>query len=503
MNINLFKKYFFHSAAVHLPYHILLIFIVCLAAAGDLSAYNTHKVFFENTDHELDVFRIFGEEPGKTLVLIGGIQGNEPGGYLAADRFVETKLKKGNLIVVPRANFYSILMNDRGINGDMNRKFDKVNLDDKDGLIIEKLKELIKESDFLLNLHDGSGFYSPEWKSQNRNPKMYGQSIIADCDSFYSKRYKKDFKIGEMAVKICNRVNARIKNQDHHFIFHNHRTEKKDTAHREQRKSLTYFALTKHQIPAFGIETSKSITSKKSKVRYQTMIVKTFMDEFGIVEEENDISLPEPLMEYLLISINNGPPVAVYNNEELQIRKGDNIRIMHAEVNYQRGVSVNMVGQGSINDLKRDFIINNKTNVVVKKDSTQCGSITIIPGNNISIKTDGRNNQIAYLIVMINNQNFALSPEECKNIKKGDTLKILDLIPYNEDPNDYVVNFKGFVGTRKTNNGEDRGYIIDTSKKLLVKYSKKGNGKEYTIDVTKDEKLITRFYVNILDPSSI
>jgi hypothetical protein len=30
-------------------------------------------------------------------------------------------LKKGNLIVVPRANFYSIIMNDRGPNGDMNR----------------------------------------------------------------------------------------------------------------------------------------------------------------------------------------------------------------------------------------------------------------------------------------------------------------------------------------------------------------------------------------------
>ncbi len=499
MNDNLLNKSFFHIVSKYPLQFILLIFTICLTTVGDLSAYNTHKVFFKNTDHELNVYWVFGDEPGKTLVLIGGIQGNEPGGYLAADRFVETKLKKGNLIVVPRANFYSILFNDRGINGDMNRKFDKVKPDDKDSLIIEKLKDLIKESDYLLNLHDGSGFYSPVWKSSKRNPRMYGQSIIADCESFYSKRYNKNFNNSEIASRVCNQVNSKIKDRNHHFVFHNHRTSDKDTAHAEQRKSLTYFALTKHQIPAFGIETSKQISSKKSKIRYQTMIVNAFMDEFGIVEDETEISLPEPLMEYLLISINDGPSVAVYNKEKLQIRKGDKIKIMHAEVNYERGVSVNMVGQGSINDLQKDFFINKKTDIVVKKDSIQCGSISIIPGKNISIKTAVRNEQIAYLILRINNQNFALSPEEYKNIKKGDILKIIDLVPYNEDPANYVVNFKGFVGNRKRNDGEDRGYLIDSSRKLLVKYSKKGEGKVYPIDVTRDDKLITRFYVNILD----
>ena len=43
-------------------------------------------------------------------MLIGGIQGNEPGGFLSADLYADMSLEKGNLIVVPRANFNSIIL---------------------------------------------------------------------------------------------------------------------------------------------------------------------------------------------------------------------------------------------------------------------------------------------------------------------------------------------------------------------------------------------------------
>jgi len=82
------------------------------------------EVFLAHTDHELHVYRISGEQPGKTMMIIGGIQGDEPSGYITADIYADIHLRKGNLIVVPRANFYSILLNRRnGETGDMNRKF--------------------------------------------------------------------------------------------------------------------------------------------------------------------------------------------------------------------------------------------------------------------------------------------------------------------------------------------------------------------------------------------
>ena len=82
-----------------------------------------NQVYFPNTAYELNIYRIYGKKPGKTLMLIGGIQGNEPGGFLSADLYADMRLEKGNLIVVPRANFYSIILNRRGPHGDMNRKF--------------------------------------------------------------------------------------------------------------------------------------------------------------------------------------------------------------------------------------------------------------------------------------------------------------------------------------------------------------------------------------------
>ena len=39
-----------------------------------------HLVHFPNTVYELNIYKIYGKQPGKTLMLIGGIQGNEPGG---------------------------------------------------------------------------------------------------------------------------------------------------------------------------------------------------------------------------------------------------------------------------------------------------------------------------------------------------------------------------------------------------------------------------------------
>ena len=117
---------------------------------------------------ETTVYNLDGKEKGKTMLLIGGIQGDEPGGFLSADLYVDMSLSKGNLIVVPRANFQSILLNKRQENVDMNRKFADDVSESYETKVVGILKRLISESDILLNLHDGSGFYCKTWKSKQR-----------------------------------------------------------------------------------------------------------------------------------------------------------------------------------------------------------------------------------------------------------------------------------------------------------------------------------------------
>ncbi|MEI6126883.1 MAG: M14/M99 family metallopeptidase [Pseudomonadota bacterium] len=469
-------------------------------------AYNQHQVFFQNTEHELNVYRIYGEEPGKTLLIIGGMHGNEPGGYLAADLYVEMALKKGNLIVVPRANFISILMNGRELNGDMNRKFENVDSQDKDIAIIEKLKELIKESDFLLNLHDGTGYYSDMRVSDLRNPMKYGQSIIVDCETLPSQKYNTIFDLASMAQKVCERVNGEIKNSEHHFHFNNHRTASPDTMHKDQRKSATYFAVKQIEIPAFGIETSQNIPSPRDRVRYQTMVINLFMEEFGIIPENPGSALPDPIMKYLFVSVNEKRPIVVYNNETLFIEKGDSLSVIHVEGNYERGLTADICGLGSYNDLRQKLVITKETDIIVKKDNLNCGKVSIAfkePSETMtaerSIGQENKKTDIIYLILQVNAAKVALSPGEHKKVHKADNLVIKELITHPSEDAALKVNFRGFVGNPSVNDGEDRGYTINIGKDLIAKYSEKSAGKIYTIEVTKEGRPLAEFAVDIAD----
>lgn len=481
---------------------VLLMFVVL---PQDVRAYQQHQVFFQNTDYELNVYRIVGEQPGKTMLIIGGMQGDEPGGYLAADLYVEMTLRKGNLIVVPRANFCSILLNVRGVNGDMNRKFAQVSPEDRDLMIIQKLKELIAESDVLLNLHDGSGFYSPVWQSEKRNPLRYGQSVIADCERFVSQKYHTEINVGEIARAVCEQVNREIDNPDHHFHFNNHQTAAPDSPHKEQRKSATYFAMKQIEIPAFGIETSKEIPSARDRVRYQSMVINAFMQQFGIVPEHPSIALPDPVMKYLFVSVNNQRPVVVYNGETLYVNRGDTITVLHVEANYERGLSVNIEGIGTHNDYRQRITIDRETDITVKKDNLFCGRVAVAFGaaREQIAATDNQKQpstqcaSVKYLIMRVNGQRIALQPGEHQRIRRGDRLVIDDLITEPKGDASLKVNFRGFVGNQAVNDAEDRGYSIDTARDLISRYSEKSRGTTYTIEILRDGVRIAEFFVDI------
>ncbi|MDY6970773.1 MAG: M14/M99 family metallopeptidase, partial [Thermodesulfobacteriota bacterium] len=308
-------------------------------------------VYFPNTAYELNVYHIYGKQPGKTLMLIGGIQGNEPGGFLSADLYADMKLEKGNLIVVPRANFYSILLNSRGPHGDMNRKFAHEDATDSmEDKIVKILKKLIGESHYLLNLHDGSGYYYPEYIDKWRNPKRFGQSIIADFEEYKVPGTDRVINLGEMARKVIGEVNPLIKNELYRFHFNNTRTNEMDSPHSEQKKSATYYAITKHHIPAFGVESSKFLPTIDLKVRFHNMVINAFMKLFGIIPAYPGFILDPPVLKYLVVSINGQTQSVIKDNHSLLLRPGDSIHVSHIEANYERGLSLDILGYGDLND---------------------------------------------------------------------------------------------------------------------------------------------------------
>lgn len=492
-----------------------ILFLIFLAENGFCKT--VHDVYFKDTDYELNVYKIYGAEKGKTLVIIGGIQGDEPGGYLSADLYADMALRKGNLIVVPRANFLSIIEHKRAINWDMNRRFAVNSREYFEDKIVEILKGLMAQSDFFLNLHEGSGFFRETRESDMKNPMRFGQSIIADTDIYYSKEKGTDIHLGDMARKIADRVNEKLDNQEYHFRFNNHRTFENNTPHAEQRKSASFYALFTYGIPAFGIETSKEIKDIEAKVRMQTMVINAFMDEFGIIPENPKVALEPPRLKYIIMSVNGAQNIMARDGDEIKVRKGDRIKISQIEANYERGLSIDILGMGTANDLNKDFDIDVPTRVVVRKDGFQCGAINISVGAYgdtplLSAELEDKDTaplnapspkspNFKYLIVEVNGLRQVLSDSEHLKIIKGDRVKLLDVIADGiKVANDLKVNFLGFVGNKANNDGEDRGYLINTAKDLWLKYSKNGKGLEYNVAINYKDKRRGQIFVDMEEP---
>jgi len=214
---------------------------------------------------------------GNTLLVIGGIHGNEPGGYYSAAFLVRFyQIKKGALWIVPNLNMDSIMKFKRGIYGDMNRKFAYVSKKDKDYKIVNDIKKIIlnPQVDMILNLHDGHGFYRNSWQNSIFNPSAWGQTCIID-------QKKIDSKFGnleEIAKNVSKNLNSDLKKDYHYFNVKNTKTKFKDE---QMRLSLTYFAIT-HSKPAFAIETSKNIKDLPTKIYYQLRAIEEYMKILGI-----------------------------------------------------------------------------------------------------------------------------------------------------------------------------------------------------------------------------
>lgn len=482
-----------------------------LMFALGVRAETVHKTYFENTDYELHVYEIHGHDAGPTMMIIGGIQGNEPGGYLSADLYADISLARGNLIVVPRANFHAILLNQRGPNGDMNRKFADQRDQDTEARIVTILKELISRSDVLLNLHDGSGFYRPSYEDDMHNPMRFGQSIIADADVYHAPISGKVIELGQIAERICEQVNVYVEQEHYKFRFNNHNTVSNTTKHMEQRLSATYYSLTRHEIPAFGIESSKQIRSNELKMRHKAMVINAFMGEFGIVPENPKILVEKPKLNHLIVLINGSERVAVKDGETLQLAPGDRVVIEHIDMdNYRRGLAADIIGMGQLNDLGKDYQVNFPTRIIIRKDSFKCASIDIrlsgskvVAGASRVAELAREFPQLEFLTVTVDGERREVSDGDTLEVRKGQVLVITEaVIDKPSYGKSLVVNFKGFVGNRAINTGEDRGYEIHTDNGMMRKYSLEGKGKAYPIVVSCMGRDIGKVVVRFLDPQA-
>ena len=266
-------------------------------------------LFFTTSILEAKLNLIKKENPDSntTLLVIGGIHGNEPGGYYApAILATHYKILSKNVWIIPNLNKASILKFRRGIHGDMNRKFAFIKQNDKDKKIIEEIKKIIllPRISLILNLHDGHGFYRQKSQGSIYNPRAWGQSCVIDqCKILKKTPY---FNLGKIAQEVRNDINKKLLKKHHSFNVKNTHTKKDH--YKDMQESLTYFAI-KHYKPAFAIETSKRLPNLSQKVFYQLVAIESYMKIMGIKYSRdfklNKSSINKIIKDYGTLEINH------------------------------------------------------------------------------------------------------------------------------------------------------------------------------------------------------
>ncbi len=288
---------------------------LCMCAPS-LWAAKRHKIHIQLPQKPFEYFIKKGKLPGKRLLVIGGIHGNEIGAYKSADLLVDTQIQKGELIIVPRSNFISILAKTRGYNGDMNRKFEKISPDDPDFIYVTALKELILQTrpDVVISMHDGVGFH-------RTNPIHWGQCVVID------ERRFGNFELEKKANIIIEKANRTLLPREQLTLYNTYTFSK--NIHKEQKLALTGWCL-KQGIEAYCIESSRNLPLARQMASHLAMLDAIF--------ELFDIRISPSIQQLKQESLQSSkrPKLTLFINEtahtftrstRLHIKKGSNIKV--------------------------------------------------------------------------------------------------------------------------------------------------------------------------------
>ncbi len=428
----------------------------------------SHGVLANSAANSLDfTLHKLGSDPnGPTILVIGGIQGDEPGGFTAASLLVtDYRIKKGNIWVVPNLNFKSIIERSRGVHGDMNRKFLSLAKADPEYAAVEKIKSIIldKQVDLILNLHDGSGFYNPRHIDKDHNPYRWGQSIIIDQHAINAPRFG---DLASLAERASNAANKNITYDKTHYHVKNTKTREGDV---EMEKTLTYFAIRNNK-PAFGIEASKDFQTH-TRALYHLFVVEAMFQELG-VEFERDFKMT---LSSIKQRIDNNVKLALFDNKVyLDMARA------RSRLNY----------------------------IPMKKDEqvrfSASNPLIALIGNEKSYKVRYGNRSVTQLQPQYFEYDDSLSSiklwvdGELKQVPLGTVVDVKDTFKI-EPIEKYRANIIGYA----RRGIEDEAGVIVNRKQILDRYSVDRESRKYRVELYLDKKYCGMILVNFVKPSSV
>ncbi|MDP6543644.1 MAG: BPL-N domain-containing protein [Phycisphaerae bacterium] len=262
---------------------------VCLLAVCPVGAVErTGGLIGAGTRWATPYYVIDSKTAGPTVMITGGMHGNEPAGARAAEHIRFWTIRRGKLIIVPRLNVKALAAGWRLIpgapegEGNLNRNFPRTGLPDKAiGAPAAAIWAFVKSTkpDWLLDLHEGFAFHKS-------NPKSSGASIIS----------LPELKLGDTVEMMLDAVNASVSDDG----------EKLVALRGSANGSLARAAAQRLGAKAMMLETCYTGQYMSLRTRQHRVMVHRLLKHLKMVDCASDRMAP-PGRSVVRVAIYNGP----------------------------------------------------------------------------------------------------------------------------------------------------------------------------------------------------
>jgi succinylglutamate desuccinylase len=153
-----------------------------------------------------------GPEPGPTVLVVGGIHGNEPAPPHAVRALERVQVRRGRLLLVAEANRQALATRSRFTPGDrfvdLNRSFPIASQPAPRGVLATALWRVLERNapDWVIDVHEGYDFHS-------RNSKSVGSSVT------YVPHARVGVCSGRLARQLVDGINSTIDDPAKKFVL--------------------------------------------------------------------------------------------------------------------------------------------------------------------------------------------------------------------------------------------------------------------------------------------
>ncbi|XVH32739.1 hypothetical protein ACNS7O_06035 [Haloferacaceae archaeon DSL9] len=237
-------------------------------SASTTASDRADRLLMAGTPHETPVFETVGDEPGPTVMVVGGVHGNEVAGYRAAAEIAAWEIERGTLVTIPEADRVAVERRTRtGVDDlDLNRQI-PIGGEPQTDLARALWDEILAvDPDILVDLHESRGLYAEN--------EGLGQLLIhsrtdrAERQAVRAAAAVTDAEVDESRYRFRTRSFTHP-NRDPHGIF----THKVD-----------------HELGkrAFVVETVSTGPDIDTRIRWHQAMVRTLAEDLFLPESELD-----------------------------------------------------------------------------------------------------------------------------------------------------------------------------------------------------------------------